>query len=96
VNFCAPLAAALFAADSGRQAGADTRRYVPPPATLPSEAEAVRSRHSLEAHAHKHGWLAGAEVIVRALQNDPARQRLITEQYGILVPETELKWRAHC
>jgi endo-1,4-beta-xylanase len=38
--------------------------------------------------------LTGAAVIVRTLQNDPAMQRLIAEQYGILVPETELKWRA--
>jgi endo-1,4-beta-xylanase len=65
-----------------------------PPATLPSEAEAVRGRHSLQAHAHKHGMLTGAAVVVQALNADPALQRLIAEQYGIVVPEAELKWRA--
>jgi endo-1,4-beta-xylanase len=93
-EFLRTSAAALFAAASGRQADADTGNDAPPLATLPREAEAVRGRHSLQAHAHKHGLLTGAAVIVRALQNDPALQRLITEQYGVLVPETELKWRA--
>jgi endo-1,4-beta-xylanase len=32
--------------------------------------------------------------VVRHLQNDPALQQLVSEQYGILVPEGELKWRA--
>jgi endo-1,4-beta-xylanase len=93
-EFLRSSAAALLVVGSGWQARADTGRDAPPPATLPPEAEAVRGRHSLQAHAHKHGLLAGAAVVVRALQNDPALQRLITEQYGILVPESELKWRA--
>jgi endo-1,4-beta-xylanase len=93
-EFLRSSAAALLVAGSGRQSRADTDRDAPPPAALPPEAEAVRGRHSLQAHAHKHGLLAGAAVVVRALQNDPALQRLITEQYGILVPESELKWRA--
>jgi endo-1,4-beta-xylanase len=38
--------------------------------------------------------IAGAAVVVRALERDPALQELIAEQYGILVPEGELKWRA--
>lgn len=66
----------------------------PPPAVLPREAEAVRGHHSLQAHARKHGLLAGAAVVVRGLQADPAMQRLISEQYDILVSEGELKWRA--
>jgi endo-1,4-beta-xylanase len=93
-EFLRTSAAALLVAGSGLQAKADTGLDTPPPATLPPEAEAVRGRHSLQAHARKHGLLAGAAVVVHALQNDPALQRLITEQYGILVPERELKWRA--
>jgi endo-1,4-beta-xylanase len=93
-EFLRSSAAALLVAGSGLQARADTGRDAPPPAALPPEAEAVRGRHSLHAHAHKHGLLAGAAVVVHALQNDPALQRLVTEQYGILVPESELKWRA--
>lgn len=66
----------------------------PPPAMLPPEAEAVRGRHSLQAHARKHGLLAGGAVVVRDLQGDLALQQLVAEQYGILVPESELKWQA--
>jgi endo-1,4-beta-xylanase len=84
----------MLVAGSGLQARADTGRDAPPPRALPLEAEAVRGRHSLHAHAHKHGLLAGAAVVVHVLQNDLALQRLVTEQYGILVPENELKWRA--
>jgi endo-1,4-beta-xylanase len=66
----------------------------PPPASLPPEAEAVRGLNSLQAHAGRHGLLAGAAVVMRALQHDSAMQQLIAEQYGIIVPEGELKWRA--
>jgi len=38
--------------------------------------------------------LAGGTVVVNDLENDPALQRLVAEHYGILVPESELKWRA--
>jgi endo-1,4-beta-xylanase len=93
-EFLRSSAATILVAGSGLQARADTGRDAPTPATLPPEAEAVRGRHSLQTHAHKHGLLAGAAVVVRALQNDPALQRLVTEQYEILVPESELKWRA--
>ncbi|MGA3161949.1 MAG: endo-1,4-beta-xylanase [Terracidiphilus sp.] len=93
-EFLRTSAAALLVAGSGLQAKADADREATPPATLPPEAAAVRGRYSLQAHARKHGVLTGAAVVVHALQNDPALQRLITEQYGILVPEGELKWRA--
>jgi endo-1,4-beta-xylanase len=66
----------------------------PRPAVLPKEAEAVRGENSLQAHASKHGLVAGAAVVVRALDVDPAMQKLIAEQYGMIVPEGELKWRA--
>ena len=66
----------------------------PPPASLPPEAVAVSGANSLQAHARSHGLTAGAAVVVRALQRDPAMQQLIAEQYGIVVPEGELKWRA--
>jgi endo-1,4-beta-xylanase len=93
-EFLRTSAAALLVAGSELQASTDTGLDTPPPATLPLEAEAVRGRHSLQAHAHKHNLLTGAAVVVHALQNDPALQRLIVEQYGILVSERELKWRA--
>lgn len=66
----------------------------PPPASLPPEAVAVSGANSLQAHARSHGMVAGAAIVVRALQSDPAMQQLIAEQYGIVVPEGELKWRA--
>ncbi|MGD0292602.1 MAG: endo-1,4-beta-xylanase [Terracidiphilus sp.] len=93
-EFLRTSAAALLVAGTELHTNADTGRDALPPVTLPPEAEAVRGRNSLKEHAHKHGLMAGAAVVVHALQNDPALQRLITEQYGILVPESELKWRA--
>jgi endo-1,4-beta-xylanase len=76
-----------------------TQHFAPPdfgpaPLKLPAETEALRDRNSLLTHAKKRGLLAGAAVAVRVLQNDLALQKLVTEQYGILVPEGELKWRA--
>ena len=68
--------------------------FGPPPAKLPPEAIAIHGRNSLKAHAHRHGLIAGAAVVVRELQSDPILQELVADQYGILVPETELKWRA--
>jgi len=68
--------------------------FGPPPATLPPEAKAVSGRHSLAAHARRHGLVAGAAVVVRVLEGDPVLQQLAAEQYGMLVPEAELKWRA--
>jgi endo-1,4-beta-xylanase len=93
-EFLRTSTAAFLIAGSGLQVNADTGHDTSPPATLPPEAEAVSGRHSLRAHAHKHGLLAGAAVVVHALQNDPAMQGLLADQYGILVPESELKWRA--
>lgn len=92
-EFLRASAAALLVAGSGRCVQADTGVDALP-ATLPAETEALRGRHSLQAHAHRHGILAGAAVVVRVLEGDPALQRLIAEQYGIVVPENELKWRA--
>jgi endo-1,4-beta-xylanase len=68
--------------------------FGPVPTVLPPDANAVRGRHSLKKHAQRHGLMAGAAVVVRILQSDPALQKLIAEQYAILVPEGELKWRA--
>lgn len=65
-----------------------------PPAKLPPEAEAVSGMQSLEAHARKHGLIAGAAVVVHELERDPVLQRLVGEQYGLIVPENELKWVA--
>lgn len=39
----------------------------------------------------KHGLIAGAAVPVRPLMNDPELQELVADQYGMLVPENELK-----
>ncbi len=86
-------AATLLLAESRQLLRADADSEALPP-TLPAETDALRGRGSLQAHAHRHGSLAGAAVVVRALQNDPALQQLIAEQYGIVVPENELKWVA--
>jgi endo-1,4-beta-xylanase len=68
--------------------------FGPQPVTLPPEATVVRGKNSLIAHARRHGLIAGAAVVVNGLEGDPALQELVAEQYGILVPEGELKWRA--
>ena len=65
--------------------------FGPLPTKLPPEAEAVKGKNSLQAHASKFKILAGAAVPVRALQADPVFQELVADQYGILVPENELK-----
>jgi endo-1,4-beta-xylanase len=61
---------------------------------LPSETIALRGKNSLKEHGAHKDLLAGAAVVVRVLQNDPALQQLVADQYAILVPEGELKWRA--
>jgi endo-1,4-beta-xylanase len=68
--------------------------FGPPPATLPSQTEALRGANSLKEHARRNGLVAGAAVVVHDLESDPALQQLVAEQYAILVPENELKWRA--
>jgi endo-1,4-beta-xylanase len=68
--------------------------FGPPPTRLPAETQALRGNNSLKAHAARHGLIAGAALVVRMLEADPALQRLVTEQYGMLVSEGELKWRA--
>ena len=75
------------------------QHYPPPdfgplPPTLAPETIALRGTNSLKAHAARAHLIAGAAVAVRALIADPAMQQLITDQYGILVPENELKWVA--
>jgi len=88
------------AADEMTRNSAPQEQHFPPPdfgplpATLPPETKALRGRHSLKEHARRHGLIAGAAVVVKALEGDPALQELAAEQYGILVPEGELKWRA--
>jgi endo-1,4-beta-xylanase len=68
--------------------------FGPSPSELPAEALAVSGQNSLKQHAQSHGLIAGAAVVVRALSTDPALAKLISDQYGILVPEFELKWQA--
>ena len=68
--------------------------FGPAPAKLPAETEVLRGSKSLKAHAAHSGLIAGAAIVVRDLQSDTALQQLVAEQYGILVPENELKWRA--
>jgi len=65
--------------------------FGPLPTELPAEAKAVQGKNSLQAHAAHSGLLAGAAVPVRALQSDPVFGQLLADQYGILVPENELK-----
>jgi endo-1,4-beta-xylanase len=67
--------------------------FGPPPAVLPASALAIRGHNSLKEHGRRNDLLVGAAVVVRVLENDPALQQLVSEQYGILVPEAELKWR---
>ncbi len=64
------------------------------PAELPPETKALRGSNSLKQYARRHGLLAGAAVVARGLEADPALQQLVAEQYDLLVPEGELKWRA--
>jgi len=68
--------------------------FGPLPAELPAESRALAGKASLKAHADRHGLIAGAAVVVRALGQDKALDELIADQYGILVPEGELKWVA--
>jgi endo-1,4-beta-xylanase len=68
--------------------------FGPRPATLPAETEALRGANSLRERARRNGLVAGAAIAVRDLESDPALQQLVAEQYAILVPENELKWRA--
>ncbi len=68
--------------------------FGPLPTTVPPETTRLKGSNSLKAHASRRGMIAGAAVVMRALERDPVLQELIAEQYGILVPEGELKWRA--
>jgi hypothetical protein len=61
--------------------------FGPLPTSLPPETTRLKGRDSLKAHASRRGMIAGAAVVVRALERDPALQELIAEQYGILVPK---------
>jgi endo-1,4-beta-xylanase len=75
------------------------QHYPPPdfgplPEELPAETKALAGKASLKAHAHRRGLIAGAAVVVRALGQDKVLDELIADQYGILVPESELKWVA--
>jgi endo-1,4-beta-xylanase len=47
---------------------------------------------SLKAHAAKCGVLVGAAVDVRLLKSDAVYQRVLAEQYDILVAENAMKW----
>jgi len=68
--------------------------FGPAPSALPAETVALRGTHSLKEHARRHGVIAGAALVVHELESDPVLQQLVTQQFAILVPEGELKWRA--
>lgn len=68
--------------------------YGPLPTELPPETKALSGRNSLRQHAKHHGLLAGAAVVAHGLEADLALQQLVADQYDLLVPEGELKWRA--
>lgn len=68
--------------------------FGPAPTALPAATIALRGKNSLKEHARRNHLLAGAAIVVRVLQNDPAMAQLVSDQYAILVPENELKWRA--
>ena len=88
------------ATDEMTQNTSQQREHYPPPdfgrlpAKLPDETTKLAGHASLKAHALRHGLIAGAAVVVRVLGNDPALNQLLVDQYGILVPESELKWVA--
>lgn len=63
-------------------------------AGLPSSYRDVAGSRSLRAHARRHGLIFGSAVIIRNVQNDPQYAELISEQCGIVVPTSELKWIA--
>ncbi|MBT9333069.1 endo-1,4-beta-xylanase [Paracidobacterium acidisoli] len=78
-GFAVPYLVAQDAADSAK---------------LPPETEKLRGRHSLRAHAHAHGLVYGSAVRVHDLLTLPEYARLLSEQCGIVVPSSELKWVA--
>jgi endo-1,4-beta-xylanase len=63
-------------------------------AGIPASFRDVAGRHSLKAHARRHGLIFGSAVIIRNVQNDADFAELIAEQCGIVVPTNELKWVA--
>lgn len=65
-----------------------------PPAQLPPETLALRDTASLRFAAGQHGLVVGTAVIPGLLARDPALAALVADQYGVLVPEGALKWRA--
>lgn len=90
----------VLASDEMTRNTAQQQAHYPPldfgplPAQLPPETLALSGPHSLRAHAKQHNLLAGAALVQSALATDPALQQLVAEQFGLLVPETELKWVA--
>lgn len=68
--------------------------FGPAPTSLPPETLALRGRHSLIAHARRHGLIAGCAVTARTLHNDPALASLVADQFGMLVSENSMKWVA--
>ena len=68
--------------------------FGPSPTKLPPESKAVAGSGSLKAHAQRHGIIAGSAVVVRLLGEDKVLGELISDQFGMLVPEGELKWVA--
>ena len=51
----------------------------------------IGGRHSLKAHAHKHGLLAGCAVGSANLRDD-AFTSVLAEQYSLVVPENAMKF----
>jgi endo-1,4-beta-xylanase len=64
------------------------------PPVLPASFHDVSGSRSLRAHARRHGLIFGSAVIIHNVQNDPDFAELISEQCGIVVPTSELKWIA--
>ena len=90
----ARTAATVAAAGSAASLLAGCAHHAAIPAVLPASFHDVSGSRSLRAHARRHGLIYGSAVIIRNVQNDPDYAELISEQCGIVVPTSELKWIA--
>ena len=68
--------------------------FGPSPTELPVETRNLAGHASLRDHARKYGLIAGAAISSKLLAQDPILGQLVAQQFGILVPEGELKWVA--
>jgi endo-1,4-beta-xylanase len=90
----ARTAAAIAAAGSATSLLVGCAHPAAIPAVLPASFHDVAGSRSLRVHARRHGLIFGSAVIIHNVQDDPDFAELISEQCGIVVPTSELKWIA--